>query len=232
MTRGTMETIVGARIAEYIDIPVDDNPLALRREVWMAADYVAERTRCHYTGFTLPITSGTSRYCPGGLLEVTNVVYKASDGDWKALPVYTRMRMDRVSGALWRNDDAEIDARALVVHGPNAIEIYPAPSQTRAAALRMEGYYLPGEYWVYNSSGAAQAPAASDECPLPNFAHSSVIEFALLARLRVLVIKYPELQGALPIVERYANSLLGEVEASAARYWQMAKISNSPLWRD
>ena len=232
MTRGEMEDELAIRIGEYLGTTVNDNPFARRRAVWRSADRVAEATMCMHTGRTLSLVADQEEYCPPDLLSITSVLFKDSSNRWTNLPVNTRAMMDKVSGGSWRDDNTSAYPRMAVVAGPNRVRIYPTPSANVTSGLRIEGYYKPGETWVYNSSGVAQTVATTDECPLPTFSHACVVEGALLDRLQSLLVQHPQLAPAVGVVRDTYRTLLGDVEANTARHYQ-SLANGTPLrvWR-
>lgn len=232
MTRGEMEDELATRIGEYLGVTTNDNPFARRRAVWRSADKVAEATMCLHTGRTVNIVADQEAYCPPDLLAITSVLFKDANDYWVNLPTQTRAQADKVSGGWWRNDTTSAYPRMAIVTGPNRVTLYPTPSTSITGGLRIEGYYKPGETWVYNSSGVAQAVATTDECPLPTMAHACVVEGALLDRLQALVVQHPHLAPAIGIVRDTYRGLLGDVEANTARHYQ--SVSNGAprrLWR-
>ena len=232
MTRGDMEDELAIRIGEYLGVTTNDNPFARRRAVWRSADKVAEATMCLHTGRTVSLVAGQSEYCPPDLIAVTSVLYKDANGYWISLPTETRAHMDQMTGGWWRNDNTSNYPRSAVVTGPNRIRIYPTPSTAVTNGLRVEGYYKPGETWVYDSSGTAQAVATTDECPLPTMAHACVVEGALLDRLQALIVQHPQLAPAVGVVRDTYRGLLGDVEANTARHYQsVANGAPRRLWR-
>ena len=220
MTRGEMEDELAIRIGEYLGTTTNDNPLARRRAVWRSADRVAEATMCLHTGRTVNLVADQSEYCPPDLLAVTSVLSKDSANHWTNLPVATRAHMDKITGGAWRDTMTAAYPTMVAVTGPNRIRVYPTPSTSITSGLRIEGYYKPGITWVYNSSGVAQDPATTDECPLPTFSHACVVEGALLDRLQALVVQNPQLSSAIQIVNNTYRTLLGDVEAFTGRHYQ------------
>jgi len=231
MTRGEMEDELSIRIGEYLGTTTNDNPFARRRAVWRSADKVAEATMCLHTGRTLSLVADQEEYCPPDLIAITSVLFKDANDYWTNLHTETRARMDKATGGMWRNSESSQYPRLAVVTGPNRVRIYPTPSTSITSGLRIEGYYKPGETWVYDSNGTAQAVATSDECPLPTMAHTCVVEGALLDRLQAMVVQHPQLTPAIGIVRETYRGLLGDVEANTARHYQSV-LNGAPrrLW--
>lgn len=231
MTRGEMEDEVRAEIAPHVGDPAARDPIALRRAVTRAVAEVAERTDCLHKGRSLSLVAGTATYCPPGLRRVTGVAWKDFSGKlWGALPVSTQHQMDKHVHN-WRNEPASDHARSLVVTGPNAITVWPTPSVSRAAGLRIEGYWKPGEEWVYDEDGVLQAAARADECPLPSFAHTAAVERAKWYFAKGLLVKSPAIAPLLPLLDAQSTRLIGIVESDTANHWQAMGGAPISLWR-
>jgi hypothetical protein len=230
MTRGEMEDEVRSEIAPHVGDPAARDPIALRRAVVRGVAEVAERTDCLHKGLLLDLVAGTQRYCPEALRRVTGLAWKNSSSQWYGnLPVRTQHWMDvHISG--WRNTPASDSAQALVVTGPNAISVWPTPSASRTAALRLEGYWKPAEGWVY-VDGTLQAAARGDECPLPSFAHTAAVERAKWYFAKGLMVKAPAIAPLLPLLDSQSTRLIGIVESDTAKHWQALGGAPVGLWR-
>lgn len=229
MTRGEMEDEVRSEIAPHVGDPGALDPIALRRAVVRAVAEIAERTDCLHRGINLNLVADTATYCPEALRRVTGVAWKDSSSDlWGDVPVRTHAWMD-ANVFNWRNEEASDYARALVVTGPNAITVYPTPSVSRAAGLRFEGYWKPGEKWTY-VSGVLQAAARADECPLPGFAHTAAVERAKWYFAKALRVKAPAIAPIIADLDRESTRLIGIVESDTANHWPGRRAPVS-LWR-
>jgi hypothetical protein len=230
MTRGEMEDEVRSEIAPHVGDPAARDPIGLRRAVVRAVAEVAERTDCLHKGLLLDLVAGVQRYCPEALRRVTGVAWKDSSSNlWGALPVSTQHQMDK-NVHNWRNTPASDYAQALVVTGPNAISVWPTPSVSRAASLRIEGYWKPGEGWVYDA-GVLQPAARADTCPLPSFAHTAAVERAKWYFAKSLMVKAPAIAPLLPLLDSQSTRLIGIVESDTANHWQAMGGAPISLWR-
>lgn len=231
MTRGEMEDEVRSEIAPHVGDPAARDPIALRRAVVRGVAEVAERTDCLHKGLLLNLVAGTDRYCPPALRRITGVAWKDSASRlWGNVPVRTQHWMDKFIYN-WRNEPASDNAQALVVTGPNVITVWPTPSVSRTAGLRLEGYWKPGEGWVYDEEGVLQAAARGDECPLPSFAHTAAVERAKWYFAKSLMVKAPAIAPLLPLLDSQSTRLIGIVESDTAKHWQALGGAPVGLWR-
>jgi hypothetical protein len=215
--------MVRAEVAPHVSDPASLDPIGLRRSVWQAVADVAEMTDCLHKGRTLSLVALEPRYCPEGLRRVTAIAIQDTSGQWcGGLPVYAQHDMDRRFPE-WRSTPASDDTQAIVSTGPNALIIYPAPLTSRAGALRIEGFYKPGESWVFDTNGAPVAPARADECPLPSFAQSAAVERAKWIFAKSLLVKNPAIAPVLEVLRAESLRLIGNAEADAATHWQAVR---------
>jgi hypothetical protein len=77
----------------------------------------------------------------------------------------------------------------------------------------IQGYAIPGDYWVYDSNGVAQAITDATECPLPAVAHDCLV-YGVLAQ-RAMQSKDAEGFG---LYNTQYMDRLGMVESFAATY--------------
>ena len=219
-----------ADLAPHVADPASLDPMGLRRAVWRAVAEVAERTDCLHKGRSLNLVAATATYCPEGLRRVTGVAWKDSSSNlWGDVAVRTHHWMD-ANIYNWRSEPSADTARALVVTGPNAITVWPTPSVSRTAALRLEGYWKPGEKWVY-SSGVLVAAARADECPLPDFAHNAAVARAkYLFGVQLLALN-PAITPVLTLLDRESTRMIGIVESDTANHWQAMGGAPISLWR-
>jgi len=99
----------------------------------------------------------------------------------------------------------------------NKIEVYPPPSSNITNGLMVEGYGIPGDYWVYDVNGNAVAMSDSSECPLPEVAHDCLVYGVLANR----AMQEGDANAFQMYTSQYDNRL-GLVESYAATYARKA----------
>jgi hypothetical protein len=113
----------------------------------------------------------------------------------------------------FRSDATASYPEYAVIHGMNRIGVYPIPNAAVTQGLLVEGYAIPGDYWVYSTTGVAQTPTDNDECPLPNVAHDCVV-YGMLANKAAMIGN----EAGFAIYNGQYNERLGLVESYAATY--------------
>lgn len=187
-----------------------DDPFALDQLVKDVANEVARQSDCHEDVRYLDVEADTQVYCAPDVYRPVAVFIKNSSGEWNR--AYT-MRSHDDNFDSYRFSDAADPATHVGFRGGNQILLAPTPSVTRSAGLLIEGYCQPGETWVYDSDGTAQAATENDECPLPVWSHDAVV-YGCLARRAEIARDFPAAQM---FRQEYAN-LLGDVCAKAGLY--------------
>jgi hypothetical protein len=226
-----MEDEVRADLAPHVSDPASLDPFGLRRSVWRAVAEVSELTDCLHKGRNLSLVADTQRYCPEGLRRVTGVAWKNSSGNWSGdVSVRTQHWMDAHIYD-WRNEPAADTARALVVTGPSTILVWPTPSVSRAAGLRFEGYWKPGEKWEYDVDGNLTAAARADDCPIPDFAQPAAVMRAKYLFAVQLLTKEPAIKPYMEVLRAESLSMVGIVESDSANHWQAMGGAPISLWR-
>lgn len=227
-----MEDEVGAEVTPHSSDAASRDPIALRRAVWRAVDEVAERTDCLHKGRLLSLVADQASYCPTGLRRHTALSWKDLAGNWLGnIPALSIHEMDKYNPD-WRNTPASDRLEVLVVTGPSSVTLWPPPSATRAAALRFEGYWKPGEIWNHDpDTGADIAPARADVCPLPSYAITAAIERAKWYYAKALRVKAPAVAPLIPDLDRESTRLIGIVESDTAKHWQALGGAPRSLWR-
>lgn len=183
-TRAQIERDVALLLGEDATSPGFGEPLWLRRAVINATDEVARSADAYYTYYDMDL-DGTAnapveRLCiPGELYKLKAVRVTQADGTERLFTEYTDIVttawMDR-SQPTWRTDPRTGATEVVVVARPDFI-LYPRPTWTATAAVRLYGFGVPGEDWT--TSGAV---AGTDEFPLPEFCRPAVVYAAACLR--------------------------------------------------
>jgi hypothetical protein len=210
VTRGEIKRRVRMYYPESPGSTGWDDPFALDSLIKDAANEVARLTDCYEDIRYLDVTAGTQTYCSPDTYRPVAVFIKNSSGDWERMRV---MRSHDDNFDQFRFDQQADPSTHVGFRGGNQLLLAPTPSVTRAAGLMVEGYCQPGEYWVYDSGGTAQAPTDSDECPLPVWAHDAVV-YNVLAKRAEIAREF----NASEIFRRQYKTHLGDAEAKAGLY--------------
>lgn len=198
-----------------------DDPFAADLWVTDGAREVAWKTDCLLEYRFLGITSGTSSYCAPDLYRLKRVWVKDSAGLWHEPRVYPASSFNFDYD---RHNTATGDPpTAIAFQGGGTVMLSPIPSTTRAAAIKFLGYAQPAEsgVWVYDSSGVAVAKAETDECPLPVWAHTAVVNYVKWKAAEALGDKRADAFGRDYLAE------CGRVESMALRYPPQERIGAS-----
>lgn len=229
MTRGQMEAQIALDLSEVDRGGAAANPFSLRNDVIRAADEIAETTDSLFGTYTITMTATQATYCLPPIYKWNDAAVADSNGNWHPFGIYDRPGDASVSlGANWRNDIAQDPPTDIIFNGVTSLTLHPAPSVTRANALMFLGFWKAGDSWVY-VNGVGITPAASDECPLPVWAHPAVV--ALAKFKRAIRDTRPEIIRQLPFLKDDSDKLWGNVEANAALHHQnIAHNMNFPQW--
>lgn len=224
MTLGEMKQYLRQDLVEDFGSPLSGDPITIERDILDAADEIAERTFCLHTSETADVTADLRSYCkPPTLFRLTSVEFLQSSGDWLLLPIYKQWEKPSRIQSL-RNDTAGSDPPQIaVINDAEDIELLPTPSTTRTGALRVSGFYKPGDVWSYDVNLQPEALADSQECPLPQFTHRAVLDNARVRRLRRLIMRKPEMASMLSMWERVAAKSYLQAESNSRHFARAAK---------
>jgi hypothetical protein len=210
MTRGEIKRRIRLLGRHYFGSDSDQDPFGLDLLIIETANQIARSTDCFTGRRYLDLAADTSDYCAPDIYRVRNIQVKNTGGDWqrmRILDAYNR-KVDMVRG-----DGSSLFPTIAVFTGMNKVSVYPPPSAIITQGLMIEGYAIPGDYWVYDSNGVAQTMTDASECPLPAVAHDCLV-YGVLAQ-RAMQSKDPE---GFQIFNSQYTDRLGMVESFAATY--------------
>jgi hypothetical protein len=133
-----------------------------------------------------------------------------SDGDYERLQL---IDWADARSQDYRRTDTDITPTQAIVFGMNRIKLYPQPSASTTNGLMIEGYAIPGDYWVYDSNGNPVTLIDSHSCPLPESGHDAVV-YGVLAE-KALQMRDGE---AAQIYTQKYQERVGILESNAAVY--------------
>lgn len=222
MTRAEIRRNVLLRLAEAPE--EGREPLYLGEAIRMAADEVAVRTDCYQTHYTMDINGSPTEleeFClPGELYKIKAAKVIHSDDTVSILSplrgeFVTRNWMDRHYYG-WQDPTMETgNVRYLVLERPKAL-LYPFPAYDKTGGLVLYGYAKPGDAWT------ASAAAETDECPLPEYAHTAVeIKAALI---RAMQFPTPDNKYRIPLLQDEYEREVGRVARLAGQETSTASM--------
>ncbi len=146
-----------------------------------AVQEVAKETKCFWGYRLTGLTAATQRYCIPDIFEVTAALVKNSLGQFVPVKKIDSPELaDRLLGESWRNTDNRADPPChAVFENLQAVRLVSTPSTTRAAALKLEGFIAPYEFWEYDSSGVGIAIDDSTELPIPVYSQQTVFLYMM-----------------------------------------------------
>lgn len=217
MTLGEIKRDIRLRLRQHVGTEAGGDPFTLQADILSAADEVAFRTDALFDNQTASLTDGTSDYCASDYYRITGLSVKDSAGQWRPLLLFDNPgKADRYFGGRWRDTTQEADPPVCAVfNGVNSFTLVPTPSTTRAAALRIDGWRKPGQFWTY-SAGAGVTLSDSDECPLPVFAHNAVFQIALANQALFDTREF--IRALYPVLKKDADDEVGRVEGHVATH--------------
>lgn len=189
------------------------DPFGLDILVKEVVNDVARRTDCYVGRRILATGVDTVEYCAPDVYRILNVYWRNPVSlEYKRLPI--SWHYERANDH-WRNEASSTEIRRVSVFGTNVVAVYPpvASGYTSGDGLMIEGYAIPGDYWVYDSLGRAQEPTEADPCPLPDWAQDCVVYGVLAMRAKQM-----RDRDGIAIWEGEYLKRLGDVEAFAATY--------------
>jgi hypothetical protein len=116
-----------------------------------------------------------------------------------------------------RNDGSSSFPTIAVFTGMNKVSVYPPPAAIITQGLMLEGYAIPGDYWVYDVNGVALPMNDDAECPLPDIAHDCLVYGVLAQR----AMQSKDGDGFQMYQAQYVDRI-GMVESFAASYARRA----------
>lgn len=227
MTRGEWKQRLRNEMRFTGEQYLDSAPWEMDRLAVEATDYVAFRTKCLYAQRTTALVAGQAVYTMPGLFNLRTMCTRDSHGDYWTLGHSTPREMDLRAGALWRTQGTDDPPRIAVMNGVNSVTLYPTPSASRDEGVLFEGYYKPGDNWVW-SGGAGQAITDATENPLPEWAQEAWYLYSLLRATEQD--DRPPVQALYALRERRFRAELGEVVAQAERFHRLAGYRGLGSW--
>lgn len=173
MTRGEIKRRVRLLGRHYFESDLDVDPFGLDLLITTVTNDVARNTDCYWSRRYLDLSANTSEYCASDLYRIKNVFALQQDGEYKRL-----MLVDWYDAKNWQyrspSDSAPIPTHAVVFENIR-MRFWPMPSTNSSNGVMIEGWAIPGDYWLYDTSGNAVAMDDTQECPLPDIAHDAVV---------------------------------------------------------
>jgi len=152
---------------------MDLDPFGLDLLITTVTNDIAKNTDCYWSRRYLDLVAGTAEYCSSDLYRVKNIFALQSDGEYKTL-----LRVDWYDAKNWQyrspSDTSPVPSHVVVFEN-NRMRFWPMPSVAVTNGIMLEGWCLPGDYWVYDVNGTAVAMDDTQECPLPVVAHDAVV---------------------------------------------------------
>lgn len=215
MTRGQIKQRVRVYGRHLFGGDDDRDPFGLDLLVKDVANQIARNTDCLVGRRTLDLVQDQQEYCAPDVYRILAVFQVDADtDDYTRLPIL--WNYERGLDA-WRNEAASHPVEKCAIFGQNRIGLYPTPDAAVTDGLVVEGYAIPGDYWVYNSGGTGQTPTEDDECPLPAYSHECLVYGVLAMRARQKM----DMQ-AVQVWDQLYRQHLGEVESNAATFARRA----------
>jgi len=214
MTRGEIKRRIRLLGRHYFGSDSDQDPFGLDLLIVEVANQIARSTDCFTGRRYLDLAADTSEYCAPDIYRVRNVQVKNTAGDYQRMRIldgYNR-KVDMV-----RDDGSSAFPTVAVFTGMNKVSVYPPPSAIITQGLMLEGYAIPGDYWVYDSNGVAQTITDATECPLPAVAHDCLVYGVLAQR----AMQSKDGDGFQMYQAQYVDRI-GMVESFAATYFRRA----------
>ena len=211
LTRGGIKQRVRVYGRNLFGGDADRDPFGLDFLVKDVCNDIARETDCNMGRRILDLVADQQEYCAPDVYRIVAIF--ATDPNTAALyrvPIYWNYERHLDD---WRNQNSSDRVERVGVFAQNRIGVYPTPSADFTAGLTVEGYAIPGDYWVYDSSGVGVAPTDADACPLPDYAHECVVYGVLAMRAKQMGDA-----NAIQIWEPEYRKRLGEVESNAGMY--------------
>ena len=210
MTRGEIKRRIRLLGKHYFSGDNDLDPFGLDLLIVEVTNQIARTTDSYIGRRYLDIVAGTSEYCDSDLYRVKNIFTLQSDGDYERLQL---IDWADARSQDYRRTDTDITPTQAIVFGMNRIKLYPQPSASTTNGLMIEGYAIPGDYWVYDSNGNPITLVDSHSCPLPESGHDAVV-YGVLAE-KALQMRDGE---AAQIYTQKYQERVGILESNAAVY--------------
>lgn len=176
LTRGDVKQLVGQQLKEFQGTPAGDDPFLYNRIIQDVVDDVARDTFCLYTTRTTSLVANQAVYCIPELMRLKCARVLDVAGNWQKLLVMESWKADDRYGTTWRNDTAgDPPSRLFYTAINSSFTLDPPPSVARANALALEGYFVPGSVWAYDSSGNPVVITDTSAIPLPTEAENAVL---------------------------------------------------------
>jgi hypothetical protein len=210
MTRGEIKRRIRLLGRHYFGSDNDQDPFGLDLLITEVANQIARGTDCYFGRRYLDLLADTKEYCAPDLYKIRNIQAKNNLGEYRRMRLFDAFdqKVDQ-----FRSDPTASYPEYAVIYGMNRIGVYPIPQAGIEQGLMVEGYAVPGDYWVYSTLGVAQAPTDTDECPLPDVAHDCLV-YGVLANRAAMIGN----EGGFSLYNAQYNERLGLVESYAATY--------------
>lgn len=194
----------------YFGTDADRDPFALDYLILETANQIARQTDCLVGRRYLSLVAETRDYCAPDIYKIRVIKIMNDNGD------YTKIRLYNFSNQMvdvWRNKASQPYPEVATFRGMNGITLYPAPQSDITNGLLIEGFMQPGDYWQYDSTGAALPNSDTTECPLPDVAHDCLVFGVLYNR----AMQFADPNGMAIFKGEYMDRV-GQVESYAATY--------------
>ena len=210
MTRGEIKRRIRLLGKHYFASDNDLDPFGLDLLIVEVTNQIARSTDSYIGRRYLDIVAGTDEYCDSDLYRVKNIFVLQPDGD------YVRAKLVDWADARSRNyrrTDVDTIPTHAVVFGMNRIKLYPQPSTNITNGLMVEGYAIPGDYWVYDTSGNPVTLTDAHSCPLPDSGHDAVVYGVLMEK----ALQMRDADAVQIYTQKYQDRV-GMLESNAAIY--------------
>jgi hypothetical protein len=177
LTRGDIKRITTQRLGEFQGTEAGDDPLLYNDIIQRVVDRIARDTFCFYTTKTAALVANQADYCMPDLIRLKTGVVKDASGNWQPLIIDDLWKFDDIRSYDWRNSTASDPPQYLLTTSSDStFTFYPTPSTSRTSGYRLEGYFVPGAYWSYDTNGAGVAITDSSIMPLHTDAEEVVLD--------------------------------------------------------
>jgi len=231
-TLGQLITEARGLLYEVQGTPGAEDPMGWPSQAVWATNEMSRRTYALYLEATTDITTPTALYClPASFYKIRTVQEQMASGDWLDLPVQTTQVVDRQRGAWWQTWTPSDPARLAIINSPGfGVQLAPAPSVSRTAALKITGQWQPDNVWGYDATGGALyaidpttgLPNLTTENPLPLWSQQHLA--VGMAYRRCTIFPTPENLVRRPFLMEEWERGVGLVHGAIASYSPPARV--------
>lgn len=173
MTRGEIKRRIRLIGRHYFDSDMDLDPFGLDLLITTVTNDIARNTDCYWSRRYLDLVAAQAEYCSSDLYRVKNILALQQDSSYKRL-----LLIDWYDAKNWQfrdPDDSQSIPSHVMVFENNRMRFWPIPAVATTNGIMLEGWCIPGDYWVYDANGDPVAMTDAQECPLPDVAHDAVV---------------------------------------------------------